>query len=309
MKRALLLMALAGMGGCASERGGVSTPADGRPAAIVNGREVPWDRLRPAMSELAGGQVLEDVVLEEMLERACAERGITVGPEQIAAERALLVESLDVSPDRAEELLRTVRASRKMGEVRFAGALRRSAMLRALVGEDSAEQAGELAMAIRVRQSERSVVRIIATANEAEAAVALARVTEGRGGVVDPMRFATVAAEVSLDESAARGGVYGEISAVDSGQSAALRRAVAQTAVGHVTPVVSTGEVFVIALVEKRLPARAELTGDERVALAREVRVRWQRREMELRARQLLGEAKVVPMDRSLGWSWDVRGK
>lgn len=253
--------------------------------------------------------MLEEVTLEEMLERACAERGIVVGPQQIAAERALLVESLDASPDRAEELLRAVRASRKMGEVRFAGALRRSAMLRALVGDDASEQAGELSMAIRVRLSERSVVRIIATANEADAAVALARVTEGRSGAVDPMRFATVAAEVSLDESAARGGVYGEISEVDSGQSAGLRRAVAQTAVGHVTPVVSTGEAFVIAYVEKRLPARAELSGEERATLVREVRVRWQRRAMELRARQLLSEANVVPMDRSLGWSWDVRGK
>jgi hypothetical protein len=281
---------------------------DDRPAALVDGRPVAWDRLVPGLVELAGGQVLEEAVLDDVLERRCAERGIAIGPEAIAGERSLLIESLDASPDRAEVLLKAVRASRRMGEVRFTASLKRSAMMRALVGEDAAAVAGEVATAVQVKQSERSVVRIIATAGEADAAAARARVM-GPDGSVDAVRFAGVAAEVSQDDSALRGGMFGEVSEIDSGLPASLRKAVAKTDVGRVTPVIATGSGFVVAFVEKRLPARGELSVQERAVLEREVRVRAQRRAMELLAQQILSEAKVVPMDRGLGWSWGQRGR
>ena len=73
--------------------------------------------------------------------------------------------------------------------------------------------------------------------------------------------------------------------------------------------VVGTGAGFVVAFVEKRLPARPELSMEERAAFEREVRVRVQRRGMERLARELLADARVVPMDRGLGWSWGQRGK
>lgn len=312
MKPTLVVLGLvAGLGaGCG---GGGDGPAKGvadeRPAALVNGREVSWERLKPGLAELAGGEVLEEVVLDELLERRCAEKGVVVGQEHVAAERALLIESLDASPDRAEELLRTIRASRKMGEARFAGTLRRSAMLRALSKVDEAALKAEIEVAVKVWEGERSVVRIITSMNEAEAAAARGRVTGGGNGPVDPMRFAAVAAEVSRDEAAARGGLVGEVGALDTRVAAGLRDAIARTAVGHVTPVVVTGQSFVIALVQERLPRREAMTREDVERVARETYARMQRREMERLARELLEDAEVVPMDRALGWGWGQRGK
>lgn len=312
MKRTLTVVMglVAGLGaGCGGGYEGQRARGDERPAALVDGRPVSWERLKPGLAELAGGEVLEEVILDELLARRCAERGVVVEAEQVAAERALLIESLDASPDRAEELLGTIRASRKLGEARFAGALRRSAMLRALSSVDEAAMKAEVEVAVRLWEGERSVVRIISSMNEVEAAAARQRVTGGGNGVVEAMHFAAVAAEVSLDESAARGGLVGEVGALDTRVAAGLRDAVARTAVGHVTPVVATGEGFVIALVQERLPRRDAMTRGDVERVARETRVRMQRREMERLARELLSVAKVVPMDRALGWGWGQRGK
>jgi len=182
-------------------------------------------------------------------------------------------------------------------------------MLRALSSVDEAAMKAEVEVAVRLWEGERSVVRIISSMNEVEAAAARQRVTGGGNGVVEAMHFAAVAAEVSLDESAARGGLVGEVGALDTRVAAGLRDAVARTAVGHVTPVVATGEGFVIALVQERLPRRDAMTRGDVERVARETRVRMQRREMERLARELLSVAKVVPMDRALGWGWGQRGK
>lgn len=308
MRYAVWLILACGVGGCAAER---TVPAAGpseKPAALVNGRAVGWERLRPGLAELAGGQVLEEAVLDELLERRCQERGIVVDQAMVAAERALLIESLDPSPDRAEDLLRVIRSSRRLGDERFSALLRRSAMLRALVGPVKVPEAA-VAQAVALRTGERSVVRIIGTRTEADAAAARELVGTGAGGVVDPMRFATVAADVSTDESAARGGLVEPISAEDSNLPAALRRAVTQTQTGKMTPIVSTGEGFLVALVERRLPAREPLSVAEVDALRRELGVRMQRVEMERLGREVLLGAEVVPMDRGLGWSWSQRGK
>lgn len=314
MKRRLLVLGLvAGVGsGCGGGGGGTEAArgsADDRPAALVDGKEISWDRLKPGLAELAGGEVLEEVVLDELLERRCAAMQVVVGAEQVAAERALLIESLDASPDRAEELLRLIRASRKLGEARFAAALKRSAMLRALIAPKQADVDAEVEVAAKVWLSERSVVRIITCMNESDAAAARGRVTEGKDGLVDPMRFAAVAAEVSRDGLAARGGLVGEVSEVDTRVSATLREAVARTPVGHVTPVVVTGQSFVIALVQERLPKREAVSREEVKTMVREAVVRVERREMELLARELLEASSVVPMDRALRWGWEQRGK
>lgn len=304
---AAVSVAVGALGGCATDGGLIRSPrAEEAPAALVNGREVAWADLRPALAELAGGQALEEAVLDDLLQRRCAERGLEIGPERIAEERALLVESLDPLPDRAEEMLKAIRSARGMGETRFAGALRRSAMLRALAGEEQAEVAAELKRSERALREERSVLRVIVTANEGAAVAARAQVVQG-GEPVDAMRFAAVAAEVSQDESAARGGLLGEVTTSDSRLPAALRSAVARTLPGQVTPVVGTGTGFAVALVERRLPARGELTAEELRRLQRTVQTTVQRRSMERLARALLADANVVPMDRSLGWSWDQR--
>lgn len=307
----LALLLSLGLVGCSADHLTDDAGQSDRPAALVDGRPLSWDRLTPSLIELAGGEALEEAVLDDLLERRCAQQHLAVGPDQIATERALLIESLDPSQDHAEELLRIIRTNRRMGEYRFNAALRRSAMLRALVGVNAVEENAELAVALKVRAGERAVVRIITSLNETDAAAARARVTASStaGQPIDPMRFATVAAELSQDDARLRGGLVGEISAADTTLPAALRDTIARTPVGSITPTVATGKAFVIALVQDRLPARGEPTPQERAALAHDARVAVQRRAMERLAQAVLTEARIEPLDRSLGWSWDQRRK
>ncbi|MFT3685130.1 MAG: peptidylprolyl isomerase [Phycisphaerales bacterium] len=305
---ALMLAATASMAGCSSDHLADAPPAEGRPAALVDGRPITWDDLQPGLAELAGGEILEEAVLDSILSERCRRQGIAITADMIAAERALLIESMDPSPDRAEELLRVVRAQRRLGNERFNAALRRSAMLRVLAPVTKSEQEAELLQVVRVRQSERSVIRIISVLNEVDAAAARARVADPQNAA-DPMRFSAVASEVSQDESRLRGGLVGEVSAADTTVPAALREAVAKTQPGRVTQVIATGKVFVVAFVQERLPPLPAATRQELEVLARQASIRVQRRAMEQLAKSMLAEAHVQPLDRALGWSWDQRVK
>lgn len=301
-----LLVCSAAAGGCAAARHeGTVKPSD-RPAALVDGRPILWSELQPGLAELAGGEVLEEAVLDALLADRCRRSSIAITDESITSERTLLLRSLDPSPDRAEELLREVRAARRHGESRFNASLRRSAMLRALCPLQPAERDAELAQMLRIRRAPRSVVRIITTADEQDAAATRARAAHA-DGTSDPARFAAAAADPLHGDPLDQRAPLAEVSSADPSVPAALRDAVDRTKPGFVTPVVFTGKAFVVALVQERLPPRPQPGPGELQALTGEAGERVQRRAMERLARSMLADARVEPLSRELGWSWDQR--
>jgi len=116
-----------------------------------------------------------------------------------------------------------------------------------------------------VDQNERSTVRIITTATEAEAATARTRVL-APGGLGDAVRFAATAAQVSKDDSAAAGGLLGEMGIYDTSLPLPVWQVVARTPAGLVTPVMPIGSGFGFLLVEAR--TQGELDHDTRQAAA-----------------------------------------
>lgn len=321
-----LVMLLAVAPGCASGGGGpapavasaqgggerepdpaVGLERAGERAVVIDGSVVRWPALRPGLVELGGAVVLEELVLERALEREAARRGITVGSgDVLAEERALLDElSADAGADR-DALLAEVRRTRGLGPTRYAGLLRRNALLRALVRDQAAPDAGEIGLARRLAFGTTYRVRLFVSNAESEAARARSEAAgapaEGRSWV-----FADRAAAGSAHPSAARGGLIERFHPDDPAYPGVLGRAVRSLGPGGVSPVLATAAGFAVVLVEGENPAR-DATREEAERVERRVRQRKERLAMEALARELINRSRVSPVDPDLTRAWGERG-
>lgn len=273
-----------------------------RPAAMIDGEPMTWDALRAPLAEAAGAEVLRETALESRLRKRMEREGLALTEAMIERERELFAAaaaSAGVSSEDAAAALERVRRERGLGPVRFAALLRRSAMLRALVGPRVNVNDASIAQAYALRHGERFRARVIVTPTAREAAAALARVRGGED-------FSRIAAEVSTDASAARGGVIEPISPADPAYPKALRDTLAAMKPGEVSdPVVLEGG-FALLVLDERLAASAPPLDVVRAEMEREARSRQERLLMEQLAREIDAGADIRPLDAGLRWSVDV---
>lgn len=322
------MVVLAGLAGCSSGNRGQTVdrqvskglepapraatgPAnDERPLMLVNGEPVRWDAFRGRLIESAGASIVEEIALERALERECAKKGVVVTPGDIAAERDLFAQTLvstgamsTPNTAAATEVLESVRHQRGLGDERFAGLLRRTAMLRRLVQPDVAVTPAAIDQAYAMRYGERYRARLIIVPTAAEATAALARIHAGEA-------FDTVATQVSTDLSAARGGLLDEISPVDPSWPTSLRDALAKLKNGEVSPAFGVDNGFALVKLEERIDLLTSAPSVETVRseLEREVRLRQERLLMPRLARRLLSETDISVADPKLRDAWDKRG-
>lgn len=287
--------------GEASDRGGRRTPA-----AIVNGQYILWEDLRPALTEAAGGLVLQEQVLDLMLAAEARRRGIVIGPAEVSREReflmAAIVRESRATPGDAERLLASVQRTRGLGEARFARLLERNAHLRALVADEVEVLQAEVDREYLIRHGPRFRVRVIMTATQREAAEIRSALAHGDGGLT--IRFAEAAARASIDPSAERGGIVDPISPSDPSYPASIRQAVETLQPGTMSDVLAVDRGFAILLLEERIAGDGVELPDVQDALREELQRRAERLAMDDLARRLLREADVSVTDRALDWSW-----
>lgn len=312
----LLLGGLAA--GPETRRASASQPGSGaqdRPAAVLDSSAIGWPEVAPLLAEAAGAQVLEEVLLSRVLDDELRARNLTVGGTQIEAERALLVEVLAETSRtpaaEAERLLAGVRASRGLGDRRFADLLKRNAQLRALVNAEAgaggvAVSAEDVDQAIAIKHGPRVRVRMVLVRTEEQAAAAIARLEAGTP-------FAEVAAEFSADSSRLRGGLLDPLSTADPAYPVAFRRAIEQTSTGQHSRAImvpwDNAPGYVVLRVDERIAGQDV----DRAAIApvveREVRAVRERALMDRLARDLINNAaaRLSVLDASLEWSWRNR--
>lgn len=291
-------------------------PATGdRPAAVLESRAIGWPEVAPLLAEAAGAVVLEEVILERALEQACLDQSVAVGEPELRFERDLLVTSLaraaDVPASEGERLIRDIRTSRGLGERRFAGLLKRNAMLRALVRKEAGPgrvlvTAEDINQAHQLRYGARIRARLILVRTQEQAADASRRLAAGES-------FADVATMVSADPSRLRGGLLDPISPADPSYPVAFRRALEEVQPGTWSnAIMVTWDAqpgFAIVRVEERLaPANVSI---ESVAgsLEEEIRAVRERALMDRLARSLIDAqaARLSVLDDALEWSWRSR--
>ncbi len=283
---------------------GSKAATTGRPLATVDGRSITLEQVKTALIEAAGGVVLEEAVLDELLAREAEARGVRISADDIAAERTRLIETFGTggvarSADEAERLLRSIRAARGLGEARFAALVRRNATMRALVRDEVVMTDAALDQAREFRHGPRYRARLIVAATAAEATEALRRIDGGEN-------FSVVAAEVSVDASAARGGVLEAISPADASYPSAVRSALRSMKEGEHSPPIAVESGFAILRLDEIVPA-SSAGGVNEAALERDVRTAQERVLMTRLARRLLDSARITILDRSLDEAWRVR--
>ncbi|MEY3142077.1 MAG: hypothetical protein RLY21_570 [Planctomycetota bacterium] len=265
--------------------------------AIVDGRtSIEAASLEPSLVELGGQTALREQIVDARLARRLDAAGITIDKARLEREERLLLETLSDDASRAIELLGEIRARQGLGPVRFAALLKRNAGLRALVERDVAVDEEGLANMFDMLHGPKRVARIAVLASLGDAQRFAADAAAGDGGVG---RFAELAVERSLDDSAARGGLLAPVARRDPSYPEALRAAIFATEPGKISAPVLDGARFYVVLVTAATPA-ASITPDEaRARCERMLRLSRERLLMDALARELASSDGVTIFDRA----------
>ena len=285
-------------------------PSD-TPPVMLDGTPIGWDTLRPLLAEAAGRTIVEEAVLTRLVQAECRRRDITITRADVQAEQTFLIDALTdaqpvaaSNPDNIQQLVARVRAQRGLGPERWRELLERNAMLRALVRDAVLVTDEALERTHALLYGPDYPTRLIVTATARQAADAVRRIKEGQS-------FGEVAADVSIDPSADRGGIIDPINTADPTWPQAIRRAVEDLAsagvigrAGEVSDPILLDEGFAIIWLERAPdPKGVPSVGAVRAELERLVRVEQERLLMQREARRLLDEARVDVLDQSLEWS------
>jgi len=273
------------------------------PPATLNGATIAWDALHDAMVEAAGAVALEETALDRLLAREAERRGIDINEDELDAEERALARSIGAVADSDAErdrLVRELRDRRGLGPRRYEALLRRTATLRALVVPNVTIDEGTLELARAVRFGEKRRVRVITTATLLEAQTAIRRLERG-----EP--FAEVAARLSTDASAARGGLIEPLSLADPSYPAALRDALRELEPGDRTNPVALEGAFAVARLEEILPPDDEGARAAQGILEEEARAEQERILMTRLANRLLDGAALNILDPALERAWRLR--
>ena len=296
------LFGLSALGGCGTtppptEREFMlTTTSSERPIAIVDGTRMNFAEVEASLMEFGGAAVVRERALDLALAREATRRAIEVDDASIARERRYLVDNLAEDPDRAERILEELRSNRGLGPVRFAGLLRRNAILRSLVAEEVLLDEKIVRGAWDARHGLRRVVRIISTTDLRTAETARSRIESGED-------FSVVAVETSIDASGPRGGRLAPLSRLDPYWPQAFRRAIFKLTPGILSDAMPIdGRILLIEVLEE-LPADGVTFEAGRADAELVARLAAERLLMDRLARRLVPTESIEPLNPALRWS------
>ena len=247
------------------------------------------------MAELIGAETLREHVLDRALADEASARGVSITDDDIDRERQRLAQALDTDAGTA---FADVAARRRLGPERLPALLKRNALLRALADADPPTEA-ELTQARRARFGAAARARIVITATERDAAAARAAADADPAG--PSAGLAAQAFRVSLDPSAAIGGLIERASLSDPRWPAAVIRAFESLPNGELSPVLGVPSGWALVLVEQRFPP-TEPTPSELETLRSELAAAQERAAMAEVARRLVARAEVTVLSPHLTW-------
>ena len=193
------------------------------------------------MMILFGIKILEELFLERQLDRMLVARKKILSQELLDTEERELVASLSEDPTRATVLLNELRAAQGLGEKRWKSLLKRNAAMRLLVQEDVKVTPEAIEAVIDAEHGARRQCRVMALPDLDRCAKARMRLDAG-----EP--FGEVAADMSTDRSAARGGLVLPVSRLDPSWPSSFRQTLWSLQKGKVSSPVLTMHTCSFAL-------------------------------------------------------------
>ena len=277
--------------------GGGATPLVQRPVAILLGESIEWDEIRPRIVELAGGSVLEEVVLERALKRELALAELTIDEGALASEAQSAQDALSTDPERATQLLQALRDAQGLGTIRWNALLWRNAALRALARRDVRMTEAHIVEAFDVAHGPRRTARLLVVADVAAAAKARARIAAGES-------FSEVCAQLSTDSSASRGGLLAPIAKGDPSFPPAFREVLFSLKDGEISQAILLDNGYAIVQLVRETPGDGSDPTATRAECERLARRALERIEMDRIARALVRKATPTVFDESMRASW-----
>jgi len=287
-------------------RAQTTSPASSRtarvsPPAALNGRPVRWDDMHDAFVEAAGAVALEEITLDRLLAAEAQRRDVRVENVDLENEERALLDSLARAANNSSEtaVLEELRRRRGLGPHRYRALLKRTAIMRALVAPDVNITQEQLDLARAIRFGEKRRVRLITAPSLIEAQTALREIQRGEA-------FPEVAAKLSTDPSAPRGGLIEPFSLADPSYPAAIRDAAERLEVDEISPAIAIEGGYAVLKLEEIVPERAPR--DAESVLLEDARAEQERVLMTALARRLLAEASLNIFDPALETAWRRRG-
>jgi len=277
-----------------------SADASARPAAMLAGEGIAWEELRARLLESAGGQALEELVLEAALRSELRAQGLVVDDAAVERESQIALDALAPDPARAAQLLQALRDAQSLGPVRWRALLWRNAALRALAQREVRLSEEAVRQAFDAAHGVRRVCRIIVVPD-----MPSAERVQGRLAAGDP--FGEIAFVESNDASAARGGLLPPISKSDPSFPASFREVLFATEIGGRSHPVLLEGGYAILEVRSEVPSDGSDPVATRAADERAARRALERVEMDRLARMLLRRSKPTIFDDALQESWRMR--
>jgi len=318
-------LCLSVLAACASERPGLSSVAstsnnarsdttpksslapdsprvrvDSRPPALLDGETIDWEMLRPRLLEISGGQILEELALEQFLRAELRMAGITIDDAALAREEQAALEALATDPARASQLLTALRNAQSLGPARWTALLWRNAALRALAKREVTISEGAIRQAYDVAHGPRRSARLIVVADISSAEKVRERMAAGEA-------FSEIAAQVSTDSSAARGGLLAPIARLDPSFPPAFREVLFTMKPGECSAAILLENGYAILQMRDEIPGDGANPSTTRADDQRAARRVQERVEMDRIARMLLRKAKPTIFEDALNDSWNRR--
>ena len=266
------------------------------------GRGTPVDRstMDALLMEMTGRLALQEAVLDGLLARTLAQRGMILEAEALQREQSLMTRILARDENEARRLLDEIRLREGLGPVRFTALLRRNASLRRLVEDQVDLREEAVFISWDTLHGPRRSARVLVTSNLAQARDALELIRGGR-------EFSEVAARFSTDESASTGGLLEPVSRLDPSWPTAFRETLWDLQAGEISePILVDGDCLVVMFLE-------ELPGDGigfeagRTEAEEYLRRAQERILMDTEARKLLDSVEIDVIDSELDRAWNQR--
>jgi len=271
---------------------------NGPELAFFNSQPVFWDNLRNNLVETAGGQVLAEYILDQLVQSQLAERGLGVDQQQLDNEKLLLTQTLHHDPDQAQRVLEQLKLQRGWADHRFAQLIARNAGLRLLVQGQVQVSDAAIDQAYQLEFGPRFETRLIVTQSLSQAGELLARARSG-----EP--FIDLAVNHSIDASRARGGLLAPVSPADPTFPAAIRQSITELKPGQISDPIALDQGFALIRLEKKIDGQPIQFDDVKDTLATHVRLRIERMLMQRLAKTVLDQADVIVLNPILKQSWD----
>jgi len=282
----------------------------------------------PALAEIGGGLMLEELVLDRSLALALRRASLTITRADVDRERALLIDTIAAESgtdgNGAARALAAIRAQRGLGPARFESLLTRNAGLRALAKREAetrraanSARTTEGAEAAATEDAFRTFLdqefggqvraRVIVLPTADAATRLRERIATEPSQSARRVAFAEAAFEESIDPStASRGGLLGPVSPSDPTLSPAIAAALRGVEPMRVSGVLSLERTFGLVLVESRESGRTPTQEEAKTARER-FTLRREREAMDALARRLIAGPNPTIFDEHLNWSWENR--